>query len=51
LWFITLLLFELARGSKRWFLGVLRRDQLRKVNGRAFVIDLLRGVGAGCKGQ
>src|SRR3984957_2530575 len=49
LWFVTLLLFELARGSKRWFLGVLRRDQLRKVNGRAFVIDLLRGVGSGCK--
>jgi GT2 family glycosyltransferase len=51
LWFVTLLLFELARGSKRWFLGVLRRDQLRKVNGRAFVIDLLGGVGAGFKGQ
>jgi GT2 family glycosyltransferase len=50
-WFVTLLLFELARGSKRWFLGVLRRDQLRKVNGRAFVIDLLAGVGAGFKGQ
>jgi GT2 family glycosyltransferase len=51
LWFVTLLLFELARGSKRWFLGVLRHDRLRTVNGRAFVIDLLRGVGAGCKGQ
>jgi GT2 family glycosyltransferase len=51
LWFVTLLCFELARGSKRWLLGALRRDPLRKVNGRAFVIDLLRGVGAGCKGQ
>jgi len=51
LWFMKLLLFELARGSKRWALGTLRHDHSRKVNGRAFVIDLLRGVRSGCKGQ
>jgi len=51
LWFMKLLLFELARGSKRWAVGTLRNDHSRKVNGRAFVIDLLRGVGSGCKGQ
>lgn len=51
LWFMKLLLYELARGSKRWAVGTLRHDHSRKVNGRAFVIDLLRGVGAGCRGQ
>jgi GT2 family glycosyltransferase len=49
--FAAMLLYELARGSKRWFLGTLRHDKLRIVNGRAFVIDLLRGVSAGWNGQ
>ena len=45
--FLIRLGYELARGSKRWSLGSLRGDYLRKVNGRAFVVDLLRGVAAG----
>jgi GT2 family glycosyltransferase len=49
--FAAMLLYELARGTKRWIVGSLRHDNLRKVNGRAFVIDLLRGVGAGWSGR
>jgi Glycosyl transferase family 2 len=49
--FVVRLGYELMRGCKRWCLGALTADQLRKVNGRAFVIDLLRGVSAGWKGQ
>ena len=41
----------LTRGGKRWCLGSLRGDLLRKVNGRAFVVDLLRGVAAGWNGH
>jgi GT2 family glycosyltransferase len=50
-WFGGLLLYELARGSKRWLVGAMRNDRLRQVNGRAFVIDLLRGVVAGLNGH
>jgi GT2 family glycosyltransferase len=50
-WFIALLLYELARGAKRWTVGSLRSDTLRRINGRAFVVDLLRGVGAGLAGH
>jgi GT2 family glycosyltransferase len=39
--------YEVLRGAKRWAVGSATRDHLRKVNGRAFVIDLLRGVAAG----
>jgi hypothetical protein len=39
------------RGAKRWCLGTLRGDYLRKVNGRAYVVDLLRGLAAGFGGQ
>jgi GT2 family glycosyltransferase len=49
--FIVRLLYEVIRGSKRWCLGSLRGDLLRKVNGRAYVVDLLRGVAAGWNGQ
>jgi GT2 family glycosyltransferase len=49
--FIVRLLYELTRGGKRWCLGSLRGDLLRKVNGRAFVVDLLRGVAAGWNGH
>jgi GT2 family glycosyltransferase len=45
--FVARLLYEVSRGGKRWFLGSLRNNYLRKVNGRAFVIDLLKGVAAG----
>lgn len=50
-WFGALLFYELARGTKRWLVGTLRKDALRKVNGRAFVVDLVRGVGAGLNGR
>jgi hypothetical protein len=43
--------YELARGSKRWYLGTVRRDYLRKVMGRAYVVDLLRGLAAGFTGR
>jgi GT2 family glycosyltransferase len=49
--FIVRLLYELTRGGKRWCVGSLRGDLLRKVNGRAFVVDLLRGVAAGWNGH
>jgi GT2 family glycosyltransferase len=49
--FLLRLAYELTRGGKRWCLGSLRGDLLRKVNGRAFVVDLLRGVAAGWNGQ
>jgi len=49
--FIVRLLYELSRGGKRWCVGSLRGDLLRKVNGRAFVVDLLRGVAAGWNGH
>jgi GT2 family glycosyltransferase len=45
--FLVRLGYELTRGAKRWTLGTLRRDYLRRVNGRAYVVDLLRGVAAG----
>jgi GT2 family glycosyltransferase len=49
--FLVRLAYELTRGGKRWCLGSLRGDLLRKVNGRAFVVDLLRGVAAGWNGH
>jgi GT2 family glycosyltransferase len=49
--FLVRLAYELTRGAKRWCLGTLRGDLLRKVNGRAFVVDLLRGVAAGWNGH
>ena len=49
--FLIRLAYELTRGTKRWCLGTLRGDLLRKVNGRAFVVDLLRGVAAGWNGH
>jgi GT2 family glycosyltransferase len=45
--FVIRLLYDLMRGSKRWCLGALGGNYLRKVHGRAFVVDLLRGVAAG----
>jgi GT2 family glycosyltransferase len=45
--FLIRLGYELTRGAKRWSLGTLRGDYLRKVHGRAFVVDLLRGLAAG----
>jgi hypothetical protein len=35
------------RGAKRWFVGSVRKDFLRRANGRAFVVNLLQGVAAG----
>jgi GT2 family glycosyltransferase len=49
--FLVRLAYELTRGGKRWCLGTLRGDLMRKVNGRAFVVDLLRGVAAGWNGH
>jgi hypothetical protein len=49
--FLVRLAYELTRGAKRWSLGTIRGDLLRKVNGRAFVVDLLRGVAAGWNGH
>ena len=49
--FLVRLAYELTRGAKRWCLGTARGDLLRKVNGRAFVVDLLRGVAAGWNGH
>jgi GT2 family glycosyltransferase len=49
--FLVRLGYELSRGGKRWCVGTLRGDLLRKVNGRAFVVDLLRGVAAGWNGH
>ncbi len=45
--FLVRLAYELVRGAKRWTLGTLRGDYLRRVNGRAFVVDLLRGLALG----
>jgi hypothetical protein len=49
--FLIRLVYELMRGSKRWLLGALRGDYLRKVMGRAYVVDLLRGLAAGFAGR
>jgi GT2 family glycosyltransferase len=49
--FLVRLAYELTRGAKRWCVGTLQGDLLRKVNGRAFVVDLLRGVAAGFNGH
>jgi hypothetical protein len=45
--FLTRLAYELLRGAKRWTVGSIRGDYLRKVNGRAYVVDLLRGLARG----
>jgi GT2 family glycosyltransferase len=45
--FITRLVYELTRGAKRWTVGTIRGDYLRRVNGRAYVVDLLRGLARG----
>jgi len=49
--FLVRLAYELLRGGKRWFVGTVRKDYLRKVNGRAFVVDLLRGLSLGFNEQ
>ncbi|HWM65668.1 MAG TPA: glycosyltransferase family 2 protein [Steroidobacteraceae bacterium] len=49
--FLVRLGYELTRGAKRWCVGAVQGDLLRKVNGRAFVVDLLRGVAAGWNGH
>jgi hypothetical protein len=41
------LAYEFIRGAKRWVFGTVRKDYLRRVNGRAYVIDLMRGLAAG----
>jgi GT2 family glycosyltransferase len=45
--FVVRLAYEVTRGAKRWVLGSLRHDPMRKANGRAFVVSLLQGVAAG----
>ena len=45
--FLIRLCYEIIRGAKRWILGAVRGDYLRKVHGRAYVVDLLRGLAAG----
>jgi GT2 family glycosyltransferase len=45
--FLIRLAYESTRGAKRWLLGSLRGNYHRKIQGRAFVVDLLRGVVAG----
>ncbi|MGA2399059.1 MAG: glycosyltransferase [Steroidobacteraceae bacterium] len=42
--FLIRLAYESSRGAKRWLLGSLRRDFNRKIHGRAFVVDMMRGV-------
>lgn len=49
--FVIRLGYELARGCKRWCVGTFTGDVQRKLNGRAYVLDLLRGVAAGWNGQ
>jgi GT2 family glycosyltransferase len=49
--FIVRIIYEVTRGAKRWGIGVLTGDYLRKVMGRAYVVDLLRGLGAGLAGR
>jgi GT2 family glycosyltransferase len=39
--------YELMRGAKRWFVGSVSGDSVRRANGRAFVVNLLQGVAAG----
>jgi GT2 family glycosyltransferase len=39
--------YELLRGAKRWVVGSVRGDHIRRANGRAFVVNLLQGVAAG----
>ncbi len=45
--FLIRLTYEFTRGVKRWSLGAMHGDYLRKVNGRAYVVDLLRGLAVG----
>lgn len=49
--FLVRLGYELARGCKRWCVGSLTGDLQRKLNGKAFVLDLLRGLAAGWNGR
>jgi GT2 family glycosyltransferase len=49
--FLIRLAFELTRGAKRWSFGALSGDYLRKVHGRAFVVDLLRGLALGFRAR
>lgn len=49
--FLIRLVYEVMRGAKRWCVGSLTGDYLRKVMGRAYVVDLLRGLGAGFTGR
>jgi GT2 family glycosyltransferase len=49
--FLIRLVYEVMRGAKRWSLGSMRGDYPRKVMGRAYVVDLLRGLAAGFTGQ
>jgi GT2 family glycosyltransferase len=49
--FLVRVLYEMTRGAKRWTLGTLKGDYLRKVNGRAYVVDLMRGLAVGFSGK
>ena len=41
--------YELLRGAKRWLVGSVKNDSVRRANGRAFVVNLLQGLAAGWK--
>jgi GT2 family glycosyltransferase len=49
--FLIRTVYEVMRGAKRWSLGAMRGDYPRKVMGRAYVVDLLRGLAAGFTGH
>lgn len=47
-WFIALRASaDVARGLRRWIRGVVGQDTQRAAMGRAFVVDLMRGIGTG----
>jgi GT2 family glycosyltransferase len=47
--FAVRLISDLLRGARRWALGSLRGDRTKAANGRAWVVELLRGVLSGLK--
>jgi GT2 family glycosyltransferase len=50
-WYMVLrICIELARGLRRWLVGIIRKDSDRRASGHAFVTHLLPGILAGLRG-
>ncbi len=51
-WFIALrIVIHLTRALRRWLLGIVTGNQEQRINGRAYVLNLIPGIMAGLQGN